>query len=109
MTIALHVCNSSDLECHAPQNHVAAIATVRERQARIQINSEGVKVMSRNQRGEAMVAVMLVVLLIAMAGRGHMGMMGHGDDGNRQGGTSESSSTSQSTPPPAKPASGHQH
>lgn len=65
--------------------------------------------MSRKQRGEVMVAVMLIVLLIAMAGRGHMGMMGHGHDGNRQGGASEPSSTSQTAPPPAKSAPGHQH
>lgn len=65
--------------------------------------------MSRKHRGEVMVAVMLVVLLPAMAGREHMGMIGHGHDGNRQESASERASTSQAAPPPTKSASGHQH
>lgn len=44
--------------------------------------------MSRRQGGEAMVAMMIVLLLIALAGRGHMGMMGHSHDSSRQDGAS---------------------
>lgn len=34
--------------------------------------------MKRNQRGEVMLAVMAVMLVIALLGREHMGMMGMG-------------------------------
>lgn len=81
----------------------------RENKLASRINSEGVKMMSRRQRGEVMVAVMLVVLLVAMVGRGHMGMMGHGHDGKRQDAPSEPASTSQTAPTPAKATTGHQH
>lgn len=76
---------------------------------RSRMNCEAAMVMSRKQRGEAMIAVKLVILLIAMAGSGHMGVMGHGHDGNRQDGAAERASTPQAEPPPAKSAPGHQH
>ena len=67
--------------------------------------------MSRRQRGEVMVAMMLVVLLVALAGRGHSGMMGHSHGANQQGGASDKASTSEPAPaaPPSAKASGHQH
>lgn len=34
--------------------------------------------MKRNQRGEVMLALMAVMLVLALLGRGHMGMMGMG-------------------------------
>lgn len=73
------------------------------------MNCEAAMVMSRKQRGEAMIAVKLVILLIAMAGSGHMGVMGHGHDGNRQDGAAERAPTPQAEPPAAKSAPGHQH
>ena len=36
--------------------------------------------MKRFQKGEVMIVVMVVMLAIVWFGKGHMGMMGHGDD-----------------------------
>ena len=67
--------------------------------------------MKRYQRGEAMLAVMVVMLVVVWLGRGSFGMMGmgHGPDAHKAG---QAEQAPRAEPPPAsapKKAAEHEH
>ncbi len=64
--------------------------------------------MKQHQKGEVMLVVMVVMLVVVWLGSGHMGMMGHGEHAEKLAGAAQQHTETQMLPAPTE-STKHQH